>query len=108
MEYPSSNYKSIRAELKAAYKQITEQHTKLKRSTMSHKWELPNWNTYRQLRVLHIAYSMFKGATFDQVESKWHNPYSSYNLSIKAEALKLHSFYINRIIIAEDAIDQSL
>lgn len=99
MTYPSSNYKTIRAEIKLAYKLLTEQHTTFKRKGLISHGDAD----YRKVRIAHIAYSMFKGNTFEQIESKWREPDSSTNHYIKAQALKLYDSYMKRIIVAEDA-----
>lgn len=97
-KYPQSNYKTIRAEIKSAYKQLTEEHTKSKRAGHD------TWSKYQTVRINHIAYSMFKGHTFEQVESKWREPDSSTNHYIKAQALKLYDTYMKRIVVAQDAV----
>lgn len=102
--YPSSNYKTIRAEIKSAYKQQIENHTKNKRS--GNYSSSVNYSSYTQVRIAHIAYSMFKGHTFEQVESKWREPDSSINHFIKAEALKLYDTYMKRIVVAESPVAQ--
>lgn len=97
MKYPQSNYKQIRSELKAEYKKLIETHTNLKRERKD------TWSSYRDVRTKHIAYSMFKGSSFEQVESKWKEPLNSNNHYIKSAATKLYESYLKRIIIAEDA-----
>ncbi len=98
-KYPSSNYKAIRAEIKAAYKLQTQIHTTDKRAGND------TFRSYQNVRINHIAYSMFKGHTFEQVESKWREPDSSTNHYIKRQALALYESYMKRIVVAEDAVE---
>lgn len=96
-KYPTSNYKEIRLALKLEMKLLTETHTALKRERKD------TWSSYRDVRTKHIAYSMFKGSSFEQVESKWKEPLNSNNHYIKSAATKLYESYLKRIIVAEDA-----
>jgi hypothetical protein len=102
MKYPASNYKEIRSAIKAEYKALTETHTKSKREGYS--------SLYEKVRIQHIAYSMFKGSTFDQIESKWKQPENPMHNYIKRQALALYDSYMKRIVVsiavvAEDAIE---
>lgn len=104
--YPKSNYKEIRSQLKTSYKSLITEHTKNKRSgTYSSS---VNYSSYSKVRIAHIAYSMFKGHTFEQVESKWKDPHSGTNAYIKREALKLYESYMKRIVVAEDALEVTI
>lgn len=94
--YPKSNYKEIRSQLKSSYKQLISEHTAGKRKGYS--------NLYEKVRVAHIAYSMFKGHSFEQIESKWKEPTSHINTWIKRQALALYESHMKKIVVAEDAV----
>lgn len=102
--HPSSNYKEIKSKLKSEYLKLVDEHTKLKRSTPSHKWNFANWRDYQAVRTAHVAYSMFKGSTFDQIESKWKDPKNPINQEIKRNAQALYESYMKKIVVAEDAV----
>jgi hypothetical protein len=99
MKYPASNYKQIRTEIKSAHKQQIENHSKSKRLGLT------SFSSYQSVRIQHIAYSMFKGHTFEQVEGKWREPDSSVNHYIKRQALALYDSYMKRIVVAQDAVE---
>lgn len=104
MNYPKSNYKEIKSNLKSEYLKLVDEHTKLKRSTEAHKWSYENWKTYENVRAFHIAYSMFKGSSFDVIESKWKDLNNPRNQAIKIKAFALYNAYMGQIIVAQDEV----
>lgn len=99
--YPKSNYKEIRSSIKSEYKKLIEEHTKAKR-------EYRGYGLYEQVRIMHIAYSMFRGSTFEQIESKWKQPENPTHRWIKAKALKLYEEYMKRIVVENGANDEAV
>lgn len=84
-------YKELRKALKAEMKQLTELY-------MQGKAE------YMTVRSKHIAYSMFRGRTFEQVESSWKHPESWINAYVKTNATTLLASYKARVISDEEAL----
>lgn len=98
-QYPKSNYKEIRSQLKSEYKKLIAEHTEAKRKGYGS-------STYKNVRMKHIAYSLFKGHSFEQIESKWKEPTSWVNDSVKRLALAMYESYKARIVetpVAQDA-----
>lgn len=96
--YPKSNYKEIRAQLKKELKSLIADHTALKKQK--------DYSLYQGVRIRHIAYSMFKGHTFESIEASWKEPKSHINTWIKRSALALYEDYMKRIVVAQDACEE--
>lgn len=84
-------YKELRKALKAEMKQLTEQYKEGKAD-------------YMAVRAKHIAYSMFRGRQFDEVERSWKHPESWINAYVKTNATTLLASYKARVISDEEAL----
>lgn len=91
------HYLQLKKEIKANYLQLMKEHTTFKRSTMAHKWDANNWDAYTTYRIAHIAYSLFKGHSFEQIEHKWNDPLNPLNHYIKSQAFMLYESYMKKL-----------
>ena len=53
--------------------------------------------SYMDIRSKHVAYSMFKGRTFEQVEKSWKHPLSWINRSVKKRSEELLANYQSKV-----------
>lgn len=80
-------YLELVRKLKAEQKQLVSNYVSLKRTRSA-----PT-SVYLDVRIKHIAYSMLRGKTFEQIEQKWREPDSSVNAWTKHKALLLLDEY---------------
>lgn len=83
-------YLTLRKQLKAEIKQLTEDYIKAGGASLGD-------TSYLNLRAKHIAYSMFKGKRFDEVERSWKHPDSWINKSVKKRAEELYAKYQDKV-----------
>lgn len=100
----SLTYKELRLKLKTEQKALVAEHTKNKREGLS------TWKSYQAVRINHIAYSLFRGKSFEAIESKWKHPENPNNEYIKNKALALVATYRAMVppridIVAQDAVE---
>lgn len=93
----SISYKELRKQLKSEIIKLTEEAVKAQGYYLGS-------TAYCELRSKHIAYSMFKGKTFEQVEKSWKHPESWINLSVKKRAEILLASYQDRVKRHEEAL----
>lgn len=92
------NYKELRKKLKQEQIKRVDLHTKAKRNQAGGVW------CYNEVRTYHIAQSLFRGHSFEQIEYKWKdekNPNHSY---IKSQAIKLYESYLAQVEEANETI----
>ena len=82
-QFSSESYKELKKQLKAELLNLVEEHKKDKKSS----------HVYLALRSKHIAYSMFRAKSFNEIEHKWKDPDFWVNTYVKAEAKRLHTHY---------------
>lgn len=93
-------YKELRLKLKNEQKALVLEHTTQKRNGYS--------RLYQQVRINHIAYSLFRGKPFESIESKWKDPKNPEHEYLKRKALALVDSYRALVpprVIAQDAIE---
>lgn len=86
------NYTTLRAAIKAEIKEDVAEWIQIKRNSTTF-----DQYSYRALRAKHIAYSLLRGRTFEQIESKHRDPKAWINISVKAAAEKLLASWLQEI-----------
>ncbi len=92
-------YMQLRKQLKAEIIKLTEDYIKSGTGYIG-------GTDYMNIRSKHVAYSMFKGRTFEQVEKSWKHPESWINKSVQKRSADLLASYQARV--DREASDEAL
>lgn len=84
-------YLELRLKLKLEQIKRVEQHTNGKRNIAGGVWN------YETVRIHHIAQSLFRGKSFEQIEYKWKQPDNPQHNYIKTKAVALYAEYMKMV-----------